>query len=133
MTQPAPGLTGTCANCNWINGHDARCPTLTAEPWLNAVDADGNLYHRFPALVEEQVLRTFQCAHCGAIGTQPTHRTDCPLSDRGYIGRHEAPAFPTEPVPSVDPYQTEVMRGMNHPVGAVPTEPEPAGHECPVC
>jgi hypothetical protein len=81
MTQPAPGLTGTCANCNWINGHDARCPTLS------------------PAY--QATARTFQCAHCGAVGPQPTHRADCPLSDRGYVGRHEAPAFPTEPVPSV--------------------------------
>jgi hypothetical protein len=71
MTQPAPGLTGTCANCNWLDGHDARCPTLT----------------------HQETLRTFVCAHCGAAGSQPTHRTDSPLSDRGYVGRHRAPGL----------------------------------------
>ena len=32
--------------------------------------------------------RTYICANCGGTGSQPTHRTDCPLADAGYIGSH---------------------------------------------
>jgi len=64
MTAATYGLTGICANCNWITGHDPRCPTLS------------------------QPGRTYICANCGGTGSQPTHRTDCHLAAAGYIGSH---------------------------------------------
>jgi hypothetical protein len=70
-------------------------------------------------------LRTFVCVACGGTGSQPTHRTDCPLHGAGYTGRHRAPDFGLRDklaIASGKKLAAEMHAWLNSPLGTDPLD-----------